>query len=639
MKRVAKDAKVFDGIFSNDGQIFHKSAMEVFTDREEPRDEVFWKKHYIPLAEELLRGEDPSYYHIISYYGEAGVGKTTLLNKLCQELDDKGKGFYVKFDFRNFVGTQKDVYTKNQIQKMTEKIMNTYYYSYHIFYFPFRWSLKGDGDIRFSEQVDLNRIKPSGNTPWKRVQLGEQMVPEENPEDTEDACTVFNERQYFFNFVHPVLYDNKKKEQDPLIHHYERLEPQTQKEVRYVISVDKKKYILRIDALNLNLYSTGVGILSFYLANESEEQQHESAIRDINQFGRRIMPPNCHEFESRGQLATSICIQGLAGDSKRYKDTFDYKIRPEKGNSEKAPQRGLSSVWEPAIFIRHLIEDLHQDLEVVPVIDDRMLVNCWYGNKELSRQVKEAARDEKDDFVMGDFWYKYVFVDEGKEDYCQNQRMKEQLLRKSTYFRWQGWGTLYGVSRYSFVALTDEGDFAKNVLAVHMRTIYARLFELVIIQRASILRFSGEVTKVSSLAATKGKEKEMAERINSLYKEYIRFVNQIYFRNVTAQDQGIELYEMLIAQFDSNEQIKDLDGEIGELYQYITLQVDQKRNENGEWLNKLAAIFLPATLLTGLLGMNRQQDLYFHTDFWYHVGFIAAISCIVYLIFRWKWKR
>ena len=133
--------------------------------------------------------------------------------------------------------------------------------------------------------------------------------------------------------------------------------------------------------------------------------------------------------------------------------------------------------------------------------------------------------------------------------------MKEELLKKSTYFRWQGWGTLYGVSRYSFVALTDESDFAKNVLAVHMRTIYARLFELVIIQRASMLRFSGEVTKVSGLADTK--EKEVADWINSLYKEYIRFINQIYFRNVTAQDQGIELYEMLIAQFDSNAQIKE----------------------------------------------------------------------------------
>ena len=509
-------------------------------------------------------------------------------------------------------------------------------YSYHIFYFPFRWSLKGDENIRFSEQVNLNRIQVSGDSQWKQVQLDAQVGPGKETQDTKDACTVFDERQYFFDFVHPVLYDDKKKEQDPLIHHYERLEPQTQEEVKYIICVGKKEYVLRVDAINLNLYSTGVGILSFYLANESEDQQHESAVRGINQFGRRIMPPNSYEFESRSLLATSITIQGLVGDQDRYKDEFDYKIRPEKDSTGKNPQRGLFSVWEPARFILHLIEDLSPDLTVVPVIDDRMLVNCWYGNKELSQQVAEAARDGKDSFVMGNFWYKYVFVDEGREDSCQNKRMKEQLLEKSTYYRWQNKGTLYGVSRYSFVALTNTDFFSREVLSSHMRTIYSRLFELVIIQRASMLRFSGEVTKVSGLAGHKKNEREVADRINSLYKEYIRFVNQIYFRDVTAQDQGIELYKMLTAQFESDAQIKDLDEEIGELYQYITLQVDQKRNENGERLNKLAAWCLPATILTGLLGIS--CNLYTAWDFWLHTAVIGGVSYIVWEIIRRKWK-
>ena len=567
------------------------------------------------------------------FYGE-GADQVRIMFK----KDYQDKKLYCGGGPSGYVGAKRNAYTTYQIQEIIEKIMNTYCYSYHIFYFPFRWSLKGDENFRFSEQVNLNRIQVSGDSQWKQVQLDEQVGPGKEAQEAKDACTVFDERQYFFDFVHPVLYDDKKKEQDPLIYHYERLEPQTQDEVKYVIRVGDKKYVLRVDALNLNLYSTGVGILSFYLANEWEEQQYESAVRDINQFGRRIMPPNSHEFTSRGLLASSICIEGLVGDPDRYKDEFDYKIQPEKRSAGNAPQRGLSSVWEPALFIRHLIEDLSPALEVVPVIDDRMLVNCWYGNKELSQQVAEAARDEKDSFVMGDFWYKYVFVDEGREDSCQNKRMKEQLLEKSTYYRWQNKGTLYGVSRYSFVALTNERDFDKNVLAVHMRTIYSRLFELVIIQRASMLRFSGEVTKVSGLAATKEKEKEVADRINSLYKEYIRFVNQIYFRNVTAQDQGIELYEMLIAQFDSNAQIKDLDGEIGELYQYITLQVDQKRNENGERLNKLAAIFLPASILAGLFGMNRYCELYTQCDFWLHTIIIICSMFVAWIIIKRKWK-
>ena len=135
-----------------------------------------------------------------------------------------------------------------------------------------------------------------------------------------------------------------------------------------------------------------------------------------------------------------------------------------------------------------------------------------------------------------------------------------------------------------------------------MRTIYSRMFELVILQRASILRFSGEVTKVGALKGEN--DKEVARKIGSLYKEYIRFINQIYFQNVTVQDQGIELYEMLLNQFKTEDIIRNLDAEINELQQYITLIIDQHRNRNGEWLNFIAAAFLPASFLTGIFGMN-----------------------------------
>ena len=253
-----------------------------------------------------------------------------------------------------------------------------------------------------------------------------------------------------------------------------------------------------------------------------------------------------------------------------------------------------------------MIEDLSSSLRVTPVIDDRMLVNCWYGNDDLATDIKTVDKDGKVPFVYSDLWYKHLFVDNGSDPTCRNDELKKSLLEKSTYCRWQKDGTLYGLSRYSMVALTDAQWFAKNVLAMHMRTIYSRMFELVIIQRASMLRFSGEVTKVSAL---KGDDnKKISERIASLYKEYIRFINQIYFRNVTAQDQGIEMYEMLLRQFDSDTQIKDLDEEISELHQYVSLMIDQRRNENGETLNILATIFLPATLFTGIFGMNSFKD-------------------------------
>lgn len=508
-------------------------------------------------------------------------------------------------------------------------------YSYHIFYFPFRWSLPSSANCLLSEQIDLNQIPESDYSMWERVQLD---TTESKMQLTEaqlkDARELFGERQYFFDFVHPILYDMKGT-RNPLIHHYERREPKS-REVSYQIQVKDQTYSLKLDAMNLNLYSTGVGILAFFLANEREDQSNESAVLAINQFGRRIMPPHSGEFnpENRTMIASSIKILGLNGIAGNYEDSFDYE---ERGSGNK---RGLNSVLEPPRFIKSLINDLFPDLDIVPIIDDRMLVNCWYGNNSLSEQVKNNAADEKSDFIRGDFWYKYVFVDAGDspaDESCRNDLMKERLLRDATYFRWQKEGTLFGVSRYSFVALSNTGWFGVNVLSMHMRTIYSRLFELIIVQRASMLRFSAEVTKVSALSDSK--QKEIARRVGSLYKEYIRFVNQIYFRSVTLQDQGIELYEMLMNQFASQDQIKDLDGEIEELHRYVMLLVDQNRNENGETLNKLAAIFLPATVIAGILGMNRYCQLEAHADFWIHTGIIALATIFTYSIINNKIKR
>ena len=496
------------------------------------------------------------------------------------------------------------------------------FYSYHIFYFPFKWEIKGKENEIFSEQVDLDSIPISSDSMWERVQIEDSQYSQFG--DTKEQEELFAERQYYFDFVHPVLYDMKNVE-NSIIHHYERREPK-ESNVEYHIKVKDKTYVLRLDALNVNLYSTGVGIMSFYLKNEKVSQKDENSIRDINQFGRRIMPPHCGEFSQGGRdmLAESIQIIGLLGDKLRYSDSFDYV--KGVGTSLK---RGFECVWQPAWFIKHLIEDLSPNMKVTPVIDDRMLVNCWYGDDILSNKIKAIDEDGKVPFLYSDLWYKHLFVDNGNDATCQNEDMKKHLLKESTYCRWQKYGTLYGLSRYSLVALTNMN--ARGFIDVHMRTIYSRMFELVILQRASMLRFSGEVTKVSAL---KGNDnKKLSERIASLYKEYIRFINQIYFRSVTTQDQGIEMYEMLLRQFDSASQIKDLDDEISELHEYVSLMIDQRRNEDGERLNLLATIFLPATLLSGIFGMNSLvgEDFNCHSFLMQSVIIVVATIVSIFL--------
>lgn len=450
------------------------------------------------------------------------------------------------------------------------------YCSYHIFYFPFKWNVENSHNMSLSDQIDMNRIKLDVSGNWKRVTsaIGE------------DAVNLYNEKNYYYQFVHKVLYDHGNKES--LIFHFERQEPQNS-EVCYLIKTKKREqpYKLKVEAINLNLYATGVGFMSFYLGNDDKENQSSPEdILNINQFGRRIMPPFFADMVQRDETAEYIEIKGLNID---FREEFNYTVE---------------DTWKPASFITGLITDVATNLSFEPVIDDRMFVVTWYKNDKLcqsySGKLEQYMREGEDE----DFWYRFMFVDSSCCT-CQNDKMRYELLEKHTYPRWEKWCSLYGVTRYSMVYLTSNG--APQHLLTTFETIYGRMTELVLMQRASMLRFSEEVTKVSYLSHKT--TEVISKRISSLYKEYIHFVNQIYFREVTAQEQGIELYDLLQKNLQMEEYVKDLDDEISELHQYVSLMDDRDRNRKATLLNNLAAFFLPVSVITGFWGMNKICDV------------------------------
>ena len=477
------------------------------------------------------------------------------------------------------------------------------YFSYHIFYFPFKWNVEGGNEMNLSEQIDMNRIRFRETGGWLRTTSTSGV----------DAVNLYNEKNYYYQFVHKVLYDDGSEES--LIRHFERLESQKEgSDIRYRIKVKnrEKPYSLKVDAMNLNLYATGVGFLSLYLGNDREDQSAPADILFINQYGRRIMPPFFGDIVLRNETAESLEIEGLGKELRD--DFYGYQI---------------NDAWKPASFIAELIEEVAVNLSFEPVIDDRMFVICWYKNDSLCKSYKgkldEYLKKGSDD----DFWYRFLFVDGGSCT-CQNDEMKYELLKSHTYPRWEKWNSLYGATRYSMVYLTDNG--VPDYLLTYFETIYARMVELVLMQRASMLRFSEEVTKVSHLSHQE--TEVISKRISSLYKEYIHFVNQIYFREVTAQDQGIELYDMLQKNLKMEDYVKDLDGEIGELHQYVSLMDDRDRNKKATLLNNLATLFLPVSVITGFWGMNEVCSVVKVSGFgWQLVTLIAGILfalCFIY---------
>jgi len=495
-------------------------------------------------------------------------------------------------------------------------------YSYHIFIFPFKWENLPVTAKTFEERFDLTKIKAKDDSSWINLP---------NPISAEYATELYNEKNFFYEFVHPVLYDTGNRT-DPVILHYERKEAYDNRPLIYEIDViadRSNRYRLKLKSIGLNLYSTGTGTLVFYLEN-NDYPDFKDVLR-INQFGRRVLPPFLDNSTGvlgtkYAELANHIALIGLNGNEYRYFEDFaDYTDKTD---------------WKPARFIESLIDDLDGNITIKPVTDDRMFTLCRYENDKMSRIIKGKWL-KKDGFNKD--WYRFLFVD-GQNITCANKKTKIDLLKSNTYQRWQGEGALHGVSRYSFVYLTKSEPY--DFLKTHFRTIYARMVELSLIQRATILKFSEEVTRLSKLKNEKSKN--ITEDISGLYKAYIRFVNQIYFREVTAQEQGIELYNMLQDKMKIAEQVKDLDNEIEELHNYANLLEQKDQERRISIITALGAIFLPATFLVGLFGINtlpdfeHQPDLLFngkiYWPFWISLAIIMSVAVVLTIMINQVWK-
>ncbi|MEL6627273.1 MAG: hypothetical protein AAFQ92_17240 [Bacteroidota bacterium] len=545
--------------------------------------------------------------------------------------------------------------------------------SRHIFLFPFKWetrSTKPEDETTFSDRSDLDKLekvffggKVSAPTKDQDNISFRDSLWERTPFNL-DQINTYNEFNYFYDFVREILYDldletsslKLNRNGGSLLRHYEWIAPRN-KNYFYEISIPNPEnreevweYKLGLDSVNMNVYQTGVGVLSFFLSNRKESQSKPEDILRINQFGRRIYPPFFsipgdrvgqgfemgNEFQKQlnltkgRELAGSITISGQSenGDSIAFREDF---VGGDQSGAyanfkyfEKGPFR--LPVFIEKLFPQAIIEGQTQeerskictqealweddpqdqfDLLLKTILDDRMFVLCWYGGREQverNRVIQERIPDyyEQLSTKEGRFWYQYIFVDGGGPS-TENHRLATQQLKRHTYERWIPL-TYYGLSRYSFVCLTSNYQtlekFGARYLIQHMESIYYKVFELCIIQRASVLRFSDEVTHLSHFADL-DKEKidlyqELSDKIEDLYKNYIRFINKIYFREVTDQEQGIEIYDMFQDFMRIEPQVKDLDAEIEELHSYVKMLKEditiEREKKNAETLNILALV-------------------------------------------------
>ena len=531
-------------------------------------------------------------------------------------------------------------------------------YSTHIFLFPFKWEIKSNQKIdqikRFEELLlgDLNRLTPGWFTHTFQLDYISQY----------NEYTYFYDyvREILYDVDSTPLDPNLQGKANfkQLLKHYEF---NFSEEASYEIKVANRNlpYTLDIGSLTLNLYEMGVGVITFFLKNTHASQSSPKDILKINQYGRRIYPPFLalptseigksydmgkeEEYWKEGvtisqniELAEHIWIRPKKESEPftELKQNFreDFSSYKKKKKLKHGPFllpnfiQGLffNTSQQPKTQEPEHLKANSDSVLIKPVLDDRMFVVSWYGGiGELQKNARkgylgkpiEEGEELKDppfykhkDFrkignYWGHFWYQFLFVDSSGPS-LEDSLMASRQLDKHTYWRWAP-STYYGICRYSMVTLTDElkqlGPMA--VLAQHVESIYYKMAELVLVQRACILKFADEVTHLSYFARehspndTKTYE-ELTYKVTTLYENFLRFTNKVYFREVTAQEQGIEMYNMLQEHMNLDAQVKDLKADIEQLHTYIHLLKDKQDKEREEaTTNKLNAITILGSFL------------------------------------------
>lgn len=507
-------------------------------------------------------------------------------------------------------------------------------YSRHSFMLPIRWDylgkkynkLKGKEELTFDDKTNLNVINSmllEGG--WERQFFRLDQDP-----------VAYNELSYFHAYATGTLYDLQQHDEQDVcsvaskkIVLYYTLSPKSGSESYYKIKTLSNTYQLDLSSISLHVFTTGICILVFNLDNFTHPATEE--ILAINEYGRRIYPQFLGDagtyVEQTKQvfLADTIEIQ-IVTANRSFVATESFEAYLDLRKSETHGFDGdiyqFRSVVRFPAFVKNLFpaqfcftanDEAPDTIRLNLLGDDRMFFLCWYGNDLVAKEIADELKASEKLLIKNKFWYAFLNGDKDAEwPSAANRQFIHNEIEKATYSRWAEYGTLYGFTRDSFVAISStSGTLRRNLapdLRIHMMSLYYQMAVLNLCQRASVLRFGAEIAAIHNLERSQ-RQKDTSERINNLYLNYIDFINRIYFREVTPQIQGIEIYNQFQQAMGIERDVESLKHEFQELHNFAMMLRQDEQNKTINLLTWIGGLSVPTSIMFSILGSNYLTDI------------------------------
>ncbi len=461
-----------------------------------------------------------------------------------------------------------------------------------IFIFPFKYEREDKKDL---EPDKIASLLSNGNTDSKKGWAIEHYAL--------DSIKNYNEFSYFHPYVQRAIFN---KEGNVGMEFLKRTDFHTLKLEYYDSNNMQQTMETRVKEIDIHLFDNQIGLLTI-----TTEKQHDDSKTGFqtflryNDIARRVYPPYLGE--------KNTCSPKL--ESK----ILPVKISLYKGND---PKDFISEDFKPIdlkeakdkdiVFLSNIIKELltpfvlkhtynmskaNGKIYYTPFIDDRMFIVSYYSDNAKSKELPDRCCDGYV-YETSDDWYRFIFVD-GNYANIENDAMKYDLIRRHTYARWAKFGSLFGMSRYSFVLLCSTN--APSYLKQHMKSMYYQMALIVLFQRAMLLKFAEDVDDLTGDFETGRCSKKLKDDSDRLHGEFIKFVNKYWFIEVTPQEQGIEIYDQWMGLLKLEKLYDELQREISELAGYVENKIEAETNSRLAMITSLGFPVLILGLILDIL--------------------------------------
>lgn len=490
-------------------------------------------------------------------------------------------------------------------------------FSYHTFLLPFE-IVDGNKERKLDSEDIVEKIKANGNY-WEEIKkdnidsLFDAVILKESEKKRQKKiiqAIKYNQEQYFHENVKKTIHNY---DESNIVHEFVFNFDKTSEKSCSIKSLEKE-YIINVSNIRLKVFNTGVCILILEMYNN--DYRNLKSVKEINALGRQISLP--YIAQDSGEIS---CAQEITWNFLHNK-TYSFKEKNEGFWKSDEPQEETYTID----LISNIIigEEKGDNYKVIPSVDDRMFT-CSLIQDDKG-YIDDIERDDRASKSL----YEYIYIDKDGNCSAPTFEFRKDVLDASLYRRWAEFGTLYGASHTSLVAISGEGDALETIVTRPFLTQYVEIAILVLAQRASILRFQKQI--INDI------EKK---NIQELQAKYIDYRNQLHFFEISPQEQGLELYELIKKQLYIEKEVEVLEKNLGILYEKVNIDNSYMYSQFGIIIGLFAMGSFMLELFGFILGTEGGTDFFVQLCAlkWKILGMILFFIVLLILLYKFAIKK